>query len=171
MELIDKKRFEQLFVHQYPRLLQLAKVLIRNDEESKDVVSDLFAQIGAGKVQLPDNNVERYLATAVRNRCINWLKKMHMRNRVEQLLLIEYKVQSLSSFTEEERKWKHVLSLVGSHLTVQTARVFRLRYQEHKKYGEISKILGINEAAVYKHIAQAIKKLSEQLKTEEDECG
>ena len=52
-----------------------------------------------------------------------------------------------------------VLDFCERELTPQTLRVFRLRYQQRKTYAEIATSLGISEAAVYKHIAQALNKI------------
>ena len=52
-----------------------------------------------------------------------------------------------------------VIDYSEKELTPQTLRVFQLRYQQHRTYAEIASALSISEAAVYKHIAQALRKI------------
>ena len=52
-----------------------------------------------------------------------------------------------------------VLDYCERELTPQTLRVFQLRHQQRKTYAEIASTLGISEAAVYKHLAQALNKI------------
>ena len=41
----------------------------------------------------------------------------------------------------------------------QTREVVQLRFRDRKSYREIAEQMGISEAAVYKHLAQGIRKL------------
>ena len=49
-----------------------------------------------------------------------------------------------------------------SELTPQTNQVLQLRFRQKLKYREIASELGISEVAVYKHLAQGIKKLKQK---------
>ena len=57
---------------------------------------------------------------------------------------------------------EEILDFIDTQLTPQTARIVRMHYQKKMKYREIAAELGISEAAVYKHLAQGIKKLKEK---------
>ena len=56
----------------------------------------------------------------------------------------------------------------GGILTPQTRAVFLLRLDRHLSYRDIAGRLNISEAAVYKHIAQATRKLQEHFKTHDN---
>ena len=45
-----KEQIEQLFRQHYPRMYQLALVLLKDEAASKDVVSDVFADVLDGRV-------------------------------------------------------------------------------------------------------------------------
>mgnify|MGYP000118732849 CR=1 FL=1 len=49
---INKETIEQLFRQHYLRMYQLARVLLKDDAASKDVVSEVFADVLDGKTQL-----------------------------------------------------------------------------------------------------------------------
>ena len=60
---------------------------------------------------------------------------------------------------EEEEVFQQYQQFIQTELTPQTQRVFRMHYGERLKYREIAEQVGISEAAVYKHLSQAITKL------------
>ena len=123
---INKETIEQLFRQHYLRMYQLARVLLRDDAASKDVVSEVFADVLDGKTQLgldnetandktiasepslPSANAGSYLLVCVRHKCLNLLSRQKMKDR------------------------------------------------------EIATELGISEVAVYKHLAQGIRKLKQK---------
>ncbi len=57
---INKETIEQLFRQHYLRMYQLARVLLKDDAASKDVVSEVFADVLDGKTQLGlDNETDK----------------------------------------------------------------------------------------------------------------
>jgi RNA polymerase sigma-70 factor (ECF subfamily) len=58
-----------------------------------------------------------------------------------------------------ERLWTDIRRFIDSGLTEQDRRVLLLRFDEGCTYREIGRRLGISEAAVYKHLAQALRRL------------
>lgn len=51
---------------------------------------------------------------------------------------------------------------MDTELTPQTRKVLDLRFRQKLKYREIATELGISEVAVYKHLAQGIRKLKQK---------
>ena len=74
-------------------MYRLARTMLYDADESKDVVSDIFARllrerlrVGASagmKYQPQQNQTEGYLMTAVRNRCRDVLNRKSMQERSE----------------------------------------------------------------------------------------
>ena len=67
----QEKDIEQLFRQHYAKMYNLARYILSDDDESKDVVSEVFAQILADDVVLLPKSEEGYLMRSVRNRCLN----------------------------------------------------------------------------------------------------
>ena len=67
-----------------------------------------------------------------------------------------------TSEKEEEDKQEAILSYMENELTSKTRKVLQLRFRQKLKYREIATELDISEVAVYKHLAQGIKKLKQQ---------
>ena len=64
---MKKKEIEILFRRLYGQMIRLAKRILYDDEESRDVVSEVFATLI--RVDILPQNIEGYLMTSVRNRC------------------------------------------------------------------------------------------------------
>ena len=82
-----KKDIEQLFRQHYAKMYNLARCILSDDDESKDVVSEVFAQILADDVVLVPESEEGYLMRSVRNRCLNLIAHKSVKERVAKLLL------------------------------------------------------------------------------------
>lgn len=178
---INKETIEQLFRQHYLRMYQLARVLLKDDAASKDVVSEVFADVLDGKTQLgldnetitsdsslPSANAGSYLLVCVRHKCLNLLSRKKMKDRVHHLLKADTSpsiVPQEATITEIDReteKYEAIQAYMNAELTPQTRKVLDLRFRQKLKYREIATELGISEVAVYKHLAQGIKKLKQK---------
>ena len=142
---------KRLYEQHREALLRLALRLLGDEEESRDVVSDVFARLA--EEQRAESHA--YLFAAVRNRCLNLLRHKRLSERVHRLLPISEEQQT----GETEDKTDAMLQFIATELTPQTREVVQLRFRDRKSYREIAEQLGISEAAVYKHLAQGIRKL------------
>jgi RNA polymerase sigma-70 factor (ECF subfamily) len=73
--------------------------------------------------------------------------------------------EAIEAHSEEEEQYWEYQQFIQTELTPQTRRVFQMHYQEQLKYREIAEQVGISEAAVYKHLSQAITKLKNRFKS------
>lgn len=178
---INKETIEQLFRQHYLRMYQLARVLLKDDAASKDVVSEVFADVLDGKTQLrldnetiasnsplPSANAGSYLLVCVRHKCLNLLSRQKMKDRVHHLLKADTSPSivpleaTIAEINRETDKYEAILAYMDTELTPQTRKVLDLRFRQKLKYREIATELGISEVAVYKHLAQGIRKLKQK---------
>ena len=152
-----KTDIQRLYDEHCEAMLRTACRLLGDEEESRDVVSEVFAQLSEQQVDI--RNDAAFLLSAVRNRCLNLLRHKRLSERVHKLLPIGEEMVEEEAADEEEDSLEAMLRFVNTELTPQTREVVRLRFHEQMTYREISAHLGISEAAVYKHLAQAIRKL------------
>ena len=143
---INKETIEQLFRQHYLRMYQLAWVLLKDDAASKDVVSEVFADVLNGKTQLgldnetiasdsplPSANAGSYLLVCVRHKCLNLLSRQKMKDRVHHLLKADTSpsiVPLEATITEIDRetdKYEAILAYMDTELTPQTRKVLDLR--------------------------------------------
>ncbi len=139
----NKETIERLFRQHYPRMYQLARVLLKDDAAGKDVVSEVFADVLDGNIALRPESTESYLLVCVRNKCLNLLGRQKMQDRVHHLLQadaspsIAPQESILSEMKKEEEKREAIQAYMDEQLTPQTRKVLDLRFRQKLKYREI----------------------------------
>ena len=149
------ERLERLFKTYYQQMYRLARTMLYDADESRDVVSDVFTQIIQQQTVLLPETEEHYLMTSVRNRCRNVLQKKLIREQFRQ----HYPVEDAPSSTIDTTELMHYAE---THLSLQAQRIFRMRFIDEMTYQQIGDELGISKVAVYKHVSQAVELLRQK---------
>lgn len=158
---MEKSRIEMLFRQYYARMYVLARTLLYDDDECRDVVSDIFAKVYEGDITLTPPTEGSYLLAAVRNRCLNIIEQKHTRCRLRCLYVLE--ADSASMECDDER-YDEVMAFVGSHFSGTALRVLQLRFVDGLECKEIASTLQISTVAVYRHLARAIETIKANIK-------
>ena len=151
---------EQLYRDCYQRMVNVARLLLKNDDEASDTVSDVFARLTEGSIVLPEERPESYLMVTVRHRCLDRIRFLTIHERIERRLSLS---DAEPAFGEREQE--HVAEMIDyaeRTFSKQTWRVFQLRFDEGLLYREIAERLGISEVSVYKHLTEALRLLKEK---------
>ena len=155
---------EKLFRQHYSQMTKLARTMLYDDEEARDVVSEVFAALI--RSDIVPVNIKNYLLTSVRNRCLSILEHKSVRAKFEQAYTLEMK--SASQPAEEgggeyqsNDRLGNLMTYAEQNLTKQALRVFRMRHLQGMKYQDIADELGISRVMVYKHLTQAMEKIKE----------
>ena len=161
---MKKEKIEILFRQHYGPMIRLAKRMLYDDEESRDVVSEVFATLI--KTDILPKNMEGYLMASVRNRCLNLLEHKDVRAKFEQAYTLEMKQNMVTdddtiSYTSVEQWYQQMMSFAKRHLSGQTLMVFHMRHIDGMKYQEIADQLGISRVMVYKHLTKAMNTIRE----------
>ena len=136
----------------YARMLRVARTILGDEQESKDVVSDIFAGLLHGRTVLLPDTVEPYLLTSVRNQCLKRLRHEVAKRQMEDTIAAEL---TTAADTEDERL-TDIGELVARQLSAQEQRIFRLRFTEGYSYEEIAAEEGISRVAVWKHLSHVL---------------
>lgn len=155
---MEKEEIHRLFIQYYEKMNRVARSILCDEQESEDVISDIFEYLLNHSVVLIPETEERYLLTSVRNQCIKRVhhKEVHQR-MVTNTLTNEYEDD------EEDERIADVMEIVENSLSERDKRIFTLRFSEGNSYEEISVIEGICKVAVWKHLSQIVKSIKEQL--------
>ena len=161
---MKKEEIAILFRQHYGPMIRLAKRMLYDDEESRDVVSEVFATLI--KTDILPKNMEGYLMASVRNRCLNLLEHKDVRAKFEQAYTLEMKQNAATgddafSYTSVEQWYQQMMIFAKRNLSEQTLQVFRMRHIDGMKYQEIADQLGISRVMVYKHLAKAMNTIKE----------
>lgn len=159
---MSKKRtdIEHLYNGNYQQLLHVAQLMLKDEEEARDAVSDVFARLTDGSLEPPEEHPESYLLVATRNLCLDRIRKLTIREKMERSLTLAE--PSLTPVETEQEQAAEMIAYARQTFPRQTWRVFQLRYDKGLKYREIADRLDISEVAVYKHLAQALSRLKEK---------
>lgn len=131
-------------------MYRVARTILYDEQESKDVVSDIFVNLLHGQMVLMPETEERYLLTSVRNQCLKRLR--HVSSPLETSGINE---PTDDSEVEDERL-TDIDEFVAVNLSVQEQRIFRLRFTDGCSYEEIASSEGISKVAVWKHLSHAL---------------
>lgn len=156
--MLKRDEMERLFRSHYGTMYCLARGILHDDEESKDVVGDVFARLVGSDMLPAADKIPAYLLMAVRNRCYDIISHRTVQERMRRL----YPLDAVASVSNVEQKEEHLLAILQyaeANLTPQSHRIFRMRFEQGKQYKEIADELCISITAVYKHLSQALRKI------------
>lgn len=157
------EQIEALYSHHYDDLLRRACILLHDEEDARDAVGDVIARLMATDILPDEEKLLAYVRSSVRFECLNRLKRMKLQERMRRALPLDD--EAIEAHSEEDEQYREYQQFIQTELTPQTRRVFQMHYQEQLKYREIAEQVGISEAAVYKHLSQAITKLKNRFKS------
>lgn len=158
--MLDKEILEQLFCRNYVRMIRLAKTLLGDDDEAKDVVQDIFLRLADSDFR-PQK--EAYLLTAVRNSCLNRIRQMQLRERVKRLLPTD--VEPDMQPTDKPFEIFHEVAVfVDKHMQEPHRSIFHHRFDDDMTIREIAITLDMNPNTTYKYLIQSIEKIRSHFK-------
>ena len=161
--IVDKEKrdtFEFLYKTHYKELYVHALSFVRDEEEAKDIVTDVYEYVWKNFEKLDSSvSLRPFLYSLVRSRSLDFLRKEKTKEK-----FLAYK----KTFPEEEEEYVEYEQLIEKVMHIienmpkQTAVVFKKCFIERKKYKEAGDELGISINTVRWHITKAISILREK---------
>lgn len=145
-------------------MYRLAKTMLYDADESKDVVSDIFARLLRDGDRPQKDKMEGYLMTAVRNRCRDVISHKSIRERVEKLFLQESMQSQIVSLNDDDRL-ERLMQFIESELPPLSQQIFRLRFLHEMSYEEVAQAAGVSKVTVYNHLSQSLQRIREYFET------
>lgn len=156
------QEFEKLF-HQYrPGLLSFAHSIINSRTDSDEIVNDVFLAIWDKRNELELGlGIKSYLFTAVKNRCLNHLKKnkLPFAEMSDEMPVAANSPGVLEQIMAREAE-KRIQFLIDQ-LPKKCKQVFLLSRMQELSYKEIAEIMDISPKTVENQIGLALKFLKE----------
>ena len=187
----DLKAFNQLFADYQGRFIRFANIYVRDIAVAEDFTIEALMQYWENRNTLKaDSNVPAYILTIIKNKCINYLQHIQVREDASEHLKnhAEWELNTrisgtldflnmpgvrmtlrptLEACNPEELFTAEAQEIVNKTLATlpeQTRRIFIMSRYENKPYKEIAETLGMTTKGVEYHISQALKKLHANLK-------
>ena len=150
-DVMEKNVILRLFKQHYAKMYRVARTILYDEQESEDVVSDIFESLLRRQTVLMPDTEERYLLTSVRNMCLKRLR--HISIPLDGISDTE----PTDNSGVEDEQLTDIDEFVACHLSEQEQRIFRLRFIDGCSYEEIAAAEGISRVAVWKHLSHALK--------------
>lgn len=160
MIIMTKKEFEDIYLQHYARMYRLARTMLYDADESKDVVSDIFARLLRDGDRPQKDRMEGYLMTAVRNRCRDVLNRKSMQERMEKHFLQESMQSQIVSMNDDDRL-ERLMQFIEAELPPLSQQIFRLRFLSEMSYEEVAQVAGVSKVTVYNHLSQSLQRIRE----------
>ena len=154
-----------MFRQHYEKMYNLARSILSDDDESKDVVSEVFTTILADDIVLMPESEEGFLMRSVRNQCLNLIAHKGVKEKVAKLLIDDTDV-ILSDETDE--RLEQLLLLIDDLEPPIRKQIFRLRYLSEMSYQEVADKVEVSKVTVFNHLSQAIDWIRKQFKKEQN---
>ena len=157
----QKTDIERIFRTHYEKMYNLARCILYDDDECKDVVSDIFSKILTEQIVLLPESEEFYLMRSVRNICLNIISHKSTKEKVVKLLMDE----SDNCFMEDDNElFDRLMQIIDNLKPPIRKMILQLRYSQEMSYQEIAEHEGVSKVTVYNHLSQAIDFIRKQLK-------
>ena len=157
---IGRSQIESLFKTHYTQMYHLALTLLFDEEESKDVVSDVFATLLSGKVVIRADNAKAFLLASVRHRCMNVLQHKQVHERFARLLTEDADTLISDNTAVEQMQMEELMRYVRDNLSPLEQQIFRLRYLKEMTCQEVAEALIVSRQTVHTHLKQSVEKIS-----------
>lgn len=156
---LDKIQFEQLFKSHFQYLVNYGVQYVQDSNTAEDIVQKVFITLWEKRTSInPNQSVKSYLFTAVRNKCLNYIRdNKKYRSQVLDLDCGEFDIIEEETAPQEELKQQieHALN----QLPDKCRKVFELSRLHNLKYKEIANELDISVKTVEAHMSKALKTL------------
>lgn len=169
----DRIAFNELYRQYYLSLRSYAELLL-DEEESEDVVQDVFLNVWLRKEGLDDSqSLQGYLLRSVYNSSLNILKKKGRSNDYRSMYEQEIEEIGYRYYDPDandvirklyNQDLRTEINAAINSLPIRCREVFTLSYLHDMPSKEISLQLGISLSTVDNHIYSALKLLRERLK-------
>jgi RNA polymerase sigma-70 factor, ECF subfamily len=154
--------FEKLFRELFKPLCSFALKFVPDLDDAKGVVHEVFVTVWEKNESLPpDTNYRSYLYTAVRNRCLNYI-----RDRKKHVVLdsVSEHAASDANTPMETRELEREIEMGIASLPEKCRMVFELNRIEGLKYAQIATKMGISVKTVEAQMSKALSHLRQHLK-------
>lgn len=157
-------RRDTVLAEQRPRLEALARKLVFDPEDARDVVQSALEDAVARWHTLSDvNSAGAWLRRIVVNRAWSHLRRRRFWNAVAGLLFVEAEPSPPAADEALEHR-EHLAALAAAleDLPARQSTAFTLRYLEGLTIDEVADALGIDRGTVRVHLQRAVRALRER---------
>ena len=153
--------YQRIYMEYAPMLLRFAGKFV-SGFFAEDIVHDVFLKLWDKQVfLLPDDELKRILFVAVRNACIDHLRRSNMEQEILDHRAVQLKLEELDYFESSDELFmrKDLLELLMkkvAELPERSQEIFRLSYLKGMKAAEIAEQLGLSVRTVENQLYRSL---------------
>ena len=161
MESVTVNRYREVYLEYAPKLLRFAEKFV-SKFYTEDIVHDVFLKLWDRQVfLLSENDIKRILFVAVRNACIDQLRKLNMEQEYIDKRDVQLKLDELDFYESSDELFmkEDLLRLLLQkieQLPERSRDIFKMSYLEGLKAAEIAERLDISTRTVENQLYRAL---------------
>ncbi|OJV39217.1 MAG: RNA polymerase subunit sigma-70 [Bacteroidia bacterium 43-41] len=168
------QNFNNLFNEYYDRFIRFAWGYVKEKEVAEDFVSEAFTIYWENREDLlPDTKAQAYILTIIKNKCLNYLQHIQVRQRAEKEIndhaewLLSTRINTLQAcdpdfiFSDEIQK---IVESTLDKLPPRTRQIFILNRYQGLSYQDIANQMDLSIKTIEFHISKALAQLRFSLK-------
>ena len=160
----DEAAFDTIFRTWYEPLVALGDRMLRDRAAAEEIVQEVMLELWRRRDRLStEGSAQAYLFTATRNRVLNYLRHLRVREKGEPFLLLDETAPDRADSGAVESEIEVAIRGAITELPPRCREVFELSRIQGLKYSEIAQTLGVSVKAVEAQIGKALKLLRERL--------
>lgn len=165
----EDQAWKQLFNIHYPVMCHLAFQYVKDDFTAETLVEDIMADLWEKRESIKiKQSLRSYLLSAVRNRCINYLRSFHTKNlrplEAERFLEKEVTDGSYPIGKMLDDEMIEAVNQAVNSLPDECRRILLKNKEDGLKYEQIASEMGISVNTVKYHMKNAFALLRSKLK-------
>lgn len=160
----DERVFRKVYDLFWSKLYVSAFNVLRNKEQAEDIVQEVFSNLWNNAENLEVKNLSAWLFTAVRYQVFNVIRSGKVRDRFENLYVIEELSQNIGELKLVNEDFHRRLLEGVDQLPPRCREIFMMSRFERLSHREIADKLSISAKSVENQISIAQKKLRISLK-------
>ena len=155
----DERTLESIFREHFKGLCRFARAFVKEDEAAKEIVQDAFVNLWEKRQSIDlSKPVKSYLATIVRNKCLNYLRD-HKKFSNDLLALENLSNEVVYNQPDNlvEADIRDQIDRAIDELPEKCREVFKLSRNQNLKYQQIADELQISVKTVETQMSKALQ--------------
>lgn len=136
-------------------MFRLAVMLLHDQDDSKDIVHDVFAKLLDGEISFNEEKARAFLLSCVRNSCLNMMRNRNLKEQAMRHYLLDN--------DDVQDSFEADISAIQDGIKGLTPpicqEIILLHYCDGMTFKAIAEHLKVSEKTIYKHLKNAIDQL------------
>lgn len=159
----DHEAFKKAFEMWFEKMTLFGEYFLYAREEAEDVAQEVFVELWENADKLPEiANLQGYLFTEVKNKCLNRLKHLRVEDNYKRWLAEAQEYAEIPDTEIDEEQVRQVYAAI-EELPEQARHIFKQCALEGKKYKEVAAELGVSVNTVNTQMSRSFKYIREKL--------